>query len=139
MSIFDEDNNKHSVSQIEYPSESGRSPMVMLPVLAGVAIIVAILLFFGGRWIYRTIANDSPPQPNISESQSSNSSTKQAPNPAPSTPAPTQQPSPNTNAQNNSNLPNSGPGEVIALFITVTTVATATYYVAYLRHQNSLN
>ena len=135
MSLFDEEKPDKSVAQVEFPKESGRSPMIMLPILAAIAIIVAILLFFGGRWAYRSISNDSPPAPTVTEpapeQKPSTSTTTPAPTSPPTTVVPT--PSPSASGQN---LPNSGPGEVLALFLTVSSVAALTYYLANFRRQN---
>ena len=138
MSLFDEEDSKSSVSQIEYPSESGRSPMIVLPLLAVAAIIVALILFFGGRWVYRTIANDSPPAPTISESNSkSQGSSSTTPPPAAPAPTPTPQPAtPPPSASGKSDLPNSGPSEVVALFLTISSVAAVMHYMVGLKRQN---
>lgn len=124
-----------------------------------VTIILAIGLFFGGRWIYRkVVGNDSQSTASNSnveqtttdnqpESQQTSSASTNQPTPAPtppastpsaSTPSPTPSPStptpptstPSTLAANTqSSLPNTGPGDVVAVVVAATVLGTITHYV----------
>ena len=109
-----------------------------------VTIALAILLFFAGRWLYRTVANRDDNKPGQTTEQAAqdqpaqtspdtNETTTPAPSPdngaanapAPgSQPAPAQTPATGTSNSDTSGLPNTGPGDVIGIFA-VTTIAGA--------------
>lgn len=112
--------------------------------LAAVTLVVTVIaatgIFFGGRWLYRKLANsDQKPTTTVQQPQTDNlpaqttpptstpapsSTTPPAttPTPAPSTP-PTTSPPRNTNSSTaNSNstvtrVPDTGPGDVLTIFV----------------------
>jgi hypothetical protein len=115
------------------PSNKARWPILLIYGLG--ALVVAILLVFGGRWIYRSVTDNSPapaPQTQISQNRS-NQSTQQpqkstTPSPSPSSTGTNSQgktPSPTPNPPS---LPSNGPGDVAALFIIVSLAAAWLHY-----------
>lgn len=121
-----------------------------------VTILLAVGLFFGGRWIYRKVANNDPqpavntasveqsPSENAAEEPQTSSTTTNEPSPVPTppatapstatppaTPSPTPTPaSPSTSAANNqnSNLPSTGPGHVAAAVALATIIGSLGHY-----------
>lgn len=107
------------------------------------AIAVAILVVFGGRWVYHKVHNSNKPTPAPagnnspaapSDNQPTNQNTQNTPNNpnsnASSQPSSTSQPAQNTA------LPNTGPGDVVAIFAAVTIAAAGLHYIYVLRKQN---
>ena len=104
-----------------------------------VTVLVVMGLFFGGRWTYRkfrpqnqpvavtNVAQDASPQTPDSTPQTSGSS----PVGSTSAPAPTSTPTNTTptTQKSTSNLPSTGPGDTVAIFILVTIIA----YIAHRR------
>lgn len=148
--------------------QSGKRERVGVAWLLGIAtlcvtLILAMALFFGGRWVYRKIANrnDKPNttsqigQNNQNKQNGGNSSTNQGkqsptpstpetkpstPTPAPTTPAPAPTTIPSTNQPGTSQpapttVPNTGPGDVVAIFVLTTVVGTVGFYAYQLRRQ----
>lgn len=126
-----------------------------------VTVILALGLFFGGRWAYRKVTKpDQKPTPvaqtnkpqddqnknkNNSGSSSSNNSSNNSgqsnqgsskpatPKPAPApTPAPSTPSTPNPTPPASGQTPNTGPGNVVAIFV-VSSVAGAVCYQIVLR------
>jgi uncharacterized membrane protein YraQ (UPF0718 family) len=90
------------------------------------AFIVAVLLVFGVRWIYRSVHdNNSPP---TQQPVSTNNNPQPPAVPVP--PSGSQNQSNNSSANTNSNntVPNSGPGDVAALFIGTSAAAAGLHY-----------
>lgn len=101
-----------------------------------VTVLVALGLFFGGRYAYQKITKKSPNPTNTSQTEntenavddesSSNtpadSSSTQSTNTSPSTNTNNATPTPTTN-QTNTNLPNTGPSDIIAVFVAVSMLA----------------
>lgn len=150
--------------------QSGKRERVGVAWLLGIGtlcitLILAMALFFGGRWVYRKIANrnDKPNttsqigQNNQNKQNGGSSSTNQGkqnptpstpqttpstPTPAPTTPAPaptttipsTNQPSASQPAP--TTVPNTGPGDVIAIAIATAVVSSAGFYIVQLRREN---
>lgn len=133
--------------------ESGRRGRRGIALLLGLATLVITLLlaagiFFGGRWIYRKITNNDSKTPETTQNQqnsnggSNNQPTptpepKPTPAPAPTptpapTPAPTPKPAP-TPAPAPVVTPNTGPGDVVAIVLATTVLATAGFYTVQLR------
>ncbi len=124
-----------------------------------VTALIIIALFLGGRWTYRKIANrhkstvavtgvvsnDSKTESTTKNKPTPTPSTAAEPTPSPSTPAPTAAPqgvaTTQTPAQNSaatsastvnaSAVPNTGPGDTVALF-------TVVLVLAYLAHRSYL-
>lgn len=121
-----------------------------------VTIILAVGLFFGGRWAYRKVkGNDSQQaatnsnveqatgdnQPQTPQASSANTSQPSPTPPAAPTPPPPAAPTPSTapaastppatssaSTSAQSNLPNTGPGNVVAGFIVATILGTSAHY-----------
>lgn len=124
-------NSSDGVSQIEFNQGQAR-PWPMLFAALAAALVIALVLFYGGRWAYRSIFNDEPAAPVVQQPRENNTSTQPGVNPQPSTPqAGSQTTTPSTGSS--SELPNSGPGEVAALFVMSSLAAAGIYYVYQLR------
>jgi hypothetical protein len=98
------------------------------------AILVAIIVVFGARAIYHaahkkntsaTQINPTPPPQISSGSQSTSTDQNKQGNNTPPTPSPSP-----------TSLPNNGPGDVIALFVGTSLVATGLHYIVALRRNN---
>lgn len=116
--------------------------MIGLQALA--ALIIILIVVFGGRWLHHELSHKSnvnpapantkqlPAVPNGttgskaksgSNKSSASNSTNSSTNPTPST--------------NNSNLPNTGPGNDLAIFLVVAFVAASLHYLAGLRARSN--
>jgi len=114
-----------------------------------VTVGVVTGLFFAGRWAYREIANDEPsttvsenqpqqlpgaPQDQQSPQQEqaqpdSDQGTGQTTPPQNGTPAPsTPTPSPTPQVETDSELPNTGPGNILTVFLLVSVTGAAAHY-----------
>jgi cytoskeletal protein RodZ len=144
-------------SQIEYRDTGGARRWVALLIYLVLALVVATLVVFAGRWVYHRVSNNSSPAPTTLTPKSSNSSTKTSPSPAP--PSSSSQnkagsASPNSSSGSSSSatsgnkstsngaakpapqpstLPNNGPGEDIALFVGTTFIAATLHFMFTLR------
>jgi uncharacterized membrane protein YraQ (UPF0718 family) len=137
MSIFSRSNGSElpSESQVEYPNRTGRRwPVLVAYVIA--ALLVATAVVFIGRWVYHQVSN-SDDSKNVSTRQGikSTNPSQQAPaqSAAPKNPSgngtatpPSKSGSPASPSPGN--LPNNGPGEVIALFIGSSAIAATLHY-----------
>ena len=134
-------------SQVEYQQEPGRNWRALVVYLL-LALLVAALVVFSGRWVYQQLtsgASDTPPVATESKPQSteekgaqgkagdSSTTLTPAPNSANQTPAPSANnrtpgvaPTPGPSP---SNLPKNGPGDVVALFIGISFAAGALHYI----------
>lgn len=107
-----------------------------------VTIILAILLFFAGRWLYRAITTNEDNKTGRTSEQAAQDQPAQTP-PAENGAAPAPSPgtgsssapaagSPSAPAQTptsaSGGLPNTGPGDVIGLFTATTVTAAAAHY-----------
>lgn len=119
-----------------------------------VTILLAIGLFFGGRWAYRTVfdnddnqqtaqqdneqeqdqeAEDGENQGEADQDETANNEDEE-PAPAPSTPqpspspTPTPSPSPSGPVQNNGDLPSTGPADNLAIFLGTVVLASVLFY-----------
>ncbi len=118
-------------------------------------IVIALGLFFGGRWVYRKVANkdnksgtsqtatNNQPQPAANDNPSSSGTSPNPPSSTqpvstPSTPAPSSNIAPTTpqtpKTQRAQNLANTGPGDTVAIFLAVTIVGALAHQ-AYARRQ----
>jgi cytoskeletal protein RodZ len=133
-------------SQIEYrDNEGGGRRLVTLLIYIVLALVVATLVVFAGRWVYHKFSNNSAPAPTTVSPKSTNqgiktptpvpSPTSKAPGTATAPPATPPSSSSSSGAKKSSgsstapttttptpaptptSLPNNGPGEIIALFI----------------------
>jgi cytoskeletal protein RodZ len=115
-----------------------------------VGLILIVLIVFLARWIYHKAHNSSvtvttpPTSQNAPAPSSNNTSGSQPANTKPATAAPATTP-PNGSASSpapaaaNSNLPNSGPGAVAAIFAGTSLAAAGLHYVINLRRLNRSN
>ena len=145
-------------SQIEYRDTNGGRRWVALLIYIVLALAVATLVVFAGRWVYHRVSNNSGPTPTtISPQNTKKGATTPKPSPAPTSkapattskpapaPAPTPAPSAGTNkssgtatpaptpAPSPTSLQNTGPGEIIALFIGTSFVAGFLHFTVKLR------
>lgn len=128
----------------EYRQRAGlRLPLLI--VLLGAALVVAIALVFGGRWVYQKLTKDDK-SANVAVSPSSNN---EAPAPPTYDNKPTTPPAGNTTPPaggttppvsggqtrptSPNQLPNNGPGGVLALFVGSSLAAAALHFVFNLR------
>ncbi|MBI1857089.1 hypothetical protein HY003_02720 [Candidatus Saccharibacteria bacterium] len=114
-----------------------------------VTIVLALGLFFGGRFIYRKIrGNDRNPQPSSGITQNpqsnqggnglqdNNKTPASSPSNQPSTVTPTPSTATSDTAPNSStSLPNTGPANTLAVFAVVTLAGTTIYQIR-LRYSN---
>jgi hypothetical protein len=119
-----------------YKSESkGRTGVAGLLALGtlGVTVLLALGLFFGGRWAYRTAFKDDKAQPAqvaqqpADQSEEEPSDDSQAPG-TDTQPEPTPQPAKQTPTPATT-LPNTGPSDAIIIAFSAVFFATAWYYV----------
>jgi cytoskeletal protein RodZ len=148
-------------SQIEYHDNSGARRWVVLLIYVVLALVVATLVVFAGRWVYHKVSNNSSPAPTTLSPQKTSQGTQTSPTPSSNTPSPAPNSTkPGTPAQNQSGnsssgtssvagnktpgntakpapqpttLPNNGPGQAIALFVVTTFVAATLHFTAALR------
>lgn len=109
---------------------------LMLFVYFVLALAVAILVVFGGRFVYRAITDNKP------ATQPAGDQTPQQPgNTPPTTPQPASAPAPApTSAPSQpttqpTQLPNNGPGAVLAIFVGTAIVVSGLHYLYNLRRQ----
>ena len=107
-----------------YEEEKRRWPMVVLYII--LALLVATAVVFAGRWIYQQITDNKPkPAPPAGNNQGQ----------VPAPPAPTQPttPSPGGQPAAGGQLPDNGPGDVVALFVGTTLVVAGLHFLYNLR------
>ena len=132
MALFrrqDSTQTPSNVSQIEYQQSDGRRWPMLFAALAA-ALLIALALFYGGRWVYRSIFGDDTPAPAPVQPTRENGLKPQTTEP-PLNPSPS--PKSNTPAPTPSQLPNNGPGNVVAIFITTSLAAAGLHYIISLR------
>jgi uncharacterized protein HemX len=147
----------------DYYETSQRQRTGVAWLLAGATLVVtlllAMLLFLGGRFVYRKITSKDQSKPpattqtqtsqpqnqggQVPSQQGGGSQTPSSPTPStPSTPAPSTpsqpspQPSPAPSSTAGGKTPNTGPGDMVAIFIGTTILGTVAYYAVQLRKQN---
>ncbi|HEY5550236.1 MAG TPA: hypothetical protein VIK37_03525 [Candidatus Saccharimonadales bacterium] len=119
------------------PTRGEGRQWMMLLIYMVIALIVAAGVVLGGRWVYNQVRNNEPAKvttptsnratetPAATGGQSGTSSQE-----PPSQPSPTPTPSPSTQG---SQIANTGPGEVVAIFVTATLTAAGLHYIYQLR------
>ncbi len=133
----------------DYYKAEGRERTGLAWLLALATLLVTVLvvlgLFLGGRWAFRKLKDNNKPAPvavqneNKDEAEKpkdepqNNPSTSQ---PVPATPAPsptgsTSTPAPQTQTPANGSIPNTGPGDNVAIFVAVSVLG-------YLAHRRFL-
>lgn len=110
-------------------------PMILFYI--ALALLVALIVVLAGRFIYHKVHKNQSKSTTTTSSVSgsgtaSGSSTSQTSAPATTTPAPTT----TTTPANTGQLPNNGPGDVVALFVGVTLAAAGLHYIYQLRRQS---
>lgn len=104
-------------------------------------VIVVLGLFFGGRWAYRKLV-DNPKKPTVGVQSAPTSDTAKSGSPATAPNATTPQATGNsstssvtssapqtaTTPTNSSNLPATGPGDMVAIFVVTSAIAYALHY-----------
>ena len=123
-------------ARAEFHQHRGRRWPLILSYLV-LALVFATLLVFGGRWIYHKVhkptsgvyvkpeaTNKLPPTQSGSKTKKSTAAGGNKSNSSSST---------KTSPRASSNLPNNGPGNVAALFVTTVIVASGLHYIYQLR------
>jgi cytoskeletal protein RodZ len=157
VAVFNNTTSELPESQIEYHDNGGGRRIITLLIYVVLALAVAALVVFAGRWIYHKVSNnDSNPAPTtISTPSTSQKSTSSPPTASPTptskapttytSPQPTTPPSSSTKSKPSTTsptastptpttLPNNGPGEIIALFIGTSFVAAFLHFTIKLRN-----
>ncbi len=128
--------------------EGRRWPIILLYLI--LAFLVAVLVVFAGRWIYRSATHQGPKK--VNQPASANQNQTPAPPPtatqsptsgAANTPSSSTNSSASGSARNqttgqpaaNGQLPNNGPGDVVAIFVGVAAAAGGLHYLYSLRKQ----
>jgi hypothetical protein len=84
-------------SQIEYRDNDGGRRLVTLIIYIVLALVVATLVVFAGRWVYHKVSNNSGPAPTTVSPQSINQGNKTTtPSPASKTPSMASTPPPSS-------------------------------------------
>lgn len=98
----------------------------------GLALAVAVLVVFGGRWVYKQITgNESKPTPPSPTGQGAPPTP--APTPAPAAPTPSVSQNQTAQPTPSGQLPNNGPGEVAAIFVGTAIIVGGLHYLIGLR------
>lgn len=134
--------------QAEHRDRTGVAWLLALGTLI-VTILLALGLFFGGRWVYRQVANndeaetttrngqetqspqaskDQTAQPDTKTPQPSTPPAQPAPTPSTNTPS-TARPNTQPNTGDSTSLPSTGPAEIVQAFLITTVVATILYQI----------
>jgi cytoskeletal protein RodZ len=83
MAVFNNNSSELPESQIEYHDDRGGRRVVTLIIYIVLALAVATLVVFAGRWVYHKVSNDSGPTPTAVAPQNTNQgNTSTAPNTA---------------------------------------------------------
>lgn len=109
-----------------YEHEGRRWPVILI--YTSLAFLVALMVVFAGRWIYR-ITTHQPAQ--TTKPETSDSNKLPAAPPADSNSGATQSTTPTTGQ-----LPNNGPGDVVAIFVGTVLVVGGLHFLYTLRKQN---
>lgn len=112
----------------------------MLLIYMLIALIVAAGVVLGGRWIYNSVRDNEPAKETATTTERTvEPPAATAPNQSGAAPqAPSNQPSPTptpSTARQGDELADTGPGEVIALFIAATVAASGLHYIISLRRR----
>ncbi len=139
-----DDNKETQVKTIEEYHEEAPRRWPMLVVYLIITLIVATLLVFGARAIYRHYHKTSvkttsaTTRPTFSGSSASGSSANKNNSSANSNKSNGSGAS-STNGQVATSLPNSGPGQVMGLFVGATLAAAGLHYIVNLRRSSKAN
>jgi ABC-type antimicrobial peptide transport system permease subunit len=113
------------------PSEDGQSLLQTIIMVIGGLILVILLVLFA-RWLYHKVHHSD--QNTVSINQPAQPYSSPSNQPAVTPPSPNQ---PGNPANTNSGLPNSGPGNVIAIFAASTLATAGLHYIISLRRFSS--
>lgn len=130
MAIFGRRNSDSGgISQVEFQDSNQKRWPLLLAWLAA-ALLIAVALFYIGRWAYRSIFGNDAPQPVPVRPADSNLTPQPGAAPQPGT---TPRPAPTPATPPSAQIPDSGPGEVLALFFGSSFAAAGLYYIVALR------
>lgn len=119
------------VLQHELHEHEGRRWPVIL-VYALLAFLVAVAVVFAGRWVYRKATNHTAKTTSTNQGSVPTAPTANAPANNPPSGASSNQTPPSTNSQ----LPNNGPGDVMAIFVGTALAVGGLHYLYGLRKQH---
>ncbi len=115
------------------PDETEERHWRSLAIYAILALLVAIGVVFGGRWIYhqfnKPATKPAPTRPTSPPSTAPSTPTKPSPTPSPIPSTSQGQPAAGQGGQ----IANTGPGDVVAIFIAASLAAAALHYIITLR------
>jgi cytoskeletal protein RodZ len=89
-------------SQIEYNNDQGGKRWVVLIVYIVLALAVATLVVFAGRWVYHKVSNNAGPTPVSVAPQGTSQGTQSSPSPTSPAPSPSTSPSPSASSNSGS-------------------------------------
>jgi len=124
------------ISPAEFHEHQGRRwPAILMYLI--LALLVAALVVFAGRWIYRSATHQSSKTNKpASSNQSRTPSLPPATSQTPATGAGSTQSQTTGQPAANSQLPNNGPGDVVAIFIGTALAVGGLHFLYNLRKQN---
>lgn len=125
------------VSPPEFHEHQGRRWPVIL-IYTSLAFLVAVAIVFAGRWIYRKTTHQATKttKPETSDSNKL-PATPPTGNQQPSSGSVTNNPAPGAGqSQTTSQLPNNGPGDVVAIFVGTSILIGGAHFIYNLRKQN---
>jgi cytoskeletal protein RodZ len=118
MALFNNNSSELPESQIEYKEEGSGKRWATLLIYVVLALVVATLVVFAGRWVYHKVSNNSEPAQTTITTESTQQGVSDNTNPAnPATPpanTPSPSPSPSTSATPPSSSSQSQSGKTTA-------------------------
>ena len=128
---------------------SGRPWLALLLYLL-IALVVAIIIVLGGRWLYHTLRSEPAKQTTTSntdktaeqkaqtqgEKTESSSSNKSSNSSSSAQSSNSESQTDNSSSESSGELANTGPGQVAALFVTVTLAVSGLHFIYSLRRTN---
>ena len=124
------------VPQYEYQEHEGRRwPVVLMYVV--LAFLVAATIVFTGRWVYQKVSNNNakPASPTTTpQTQGQGAAPSPPADPLPSSPAASA--NQNVPVATSGQLPNNGPGDVIAIFVGTAAIVGGLHFIYSLRKKS---
>ena len=120
-------NNQQTIATEQEPASRQNWPMLLALTIAALAF--AILVVFGGRFIYHKLHHPLNPAPASSSSLPKSFSSSSAP-----TSGSVTKPG-SSSSSTNQQLANSGPGDVVAIFVASSFAAASLHFIVSLRKQ----
>ncbi len=111
--------------------EQRRWPVILM--YTAMAFLVALLVVFAGRWIYRKTTHQTA---KTTTTQQGNVPAAPPVNTGPSTSANSNTSPTGNKVPTNGQLPNNGPGDVVAIFVGTALTVSALHYIYSLRRQS---